>query len=296
MTASIYSSSASPSQAHAVVYWWPLIEGLVAISHFTSVVQPNVRVEIRPDDEELVLTAMAPRLIARVCVPLQHAEIFEEAGSSFELPPSQVADLKQRLKTKRRENVDVDDQPILGIVVTDEALSWFDETGLGLSLPMIAHRRAQADVPMGLATVVDNAFDIPQTQDLFLEQWQMKKLTAAAKGLGGHARFRPLEVTNDFQASKALITAGPLAALAVVGLKDVGLEEPEPEAAHDHRDNYLNLAIEAPSEVIDGDVVDAEVVDEVEDVAVDGQQVEPEDERSTPRLSIVRANPPEGFA
>ncbi|MGV0391504.1 hypothetical protein [Corynebacterium phoceense] len=208
----------TPHQARstAVVYLWGFINAIRAATVFTGDANPKIRIEFIPERDQVVVTAMTAGQLAAVTADASWIELSTEEDAYIELTGPQVKELRTLFPFRAIKDIDLEDQPILAIELTEFRVFFYDATGLDLHLYRHQVPRNELEVPPSVAKIITAAEDKPRVTSGILEPRMMKNIFTACAIVKEHPDFHFLVTEDKWVTTKALTHAGPLRDLSTV--------------------------------------------------------------------------------
>lgn len=147
---------------------------------------PGVRVDVNPDDLCIEVSARVKNHITATRSEVAWCRIVDEQRDlAFELSVKQVRDLLQVFKNyNKRSAGEEESAPQIGIHLTENEITWHDETGLGLSVHLYSCSRVSLDTPSLFHAIDTVAESVVAEMAVNVSVDQLGELYRVAKSMG----------------------------------------------------------------------------------------------------------------
>ncbi|WP_257202302.1 hypothetical protein [Corynebacterium cystitidis] len=271
---------AKKKESIVVAHAADMLDALEAAVVFTDRVHyPGVRVDVDDTNNLMTVSSAVVNQIAAVTLEVEWADLITREDVAFDLSIKQVRDVLQVFKNHRKRPADEDEeQPLIGVHLTAEEITWYDESGIGLKIWMLGQQRQRLDMPSYGARIDDLMTQFIQKDRHKVTTDQLQRIIKACKAVGYEPLFTTLDPgdrdVDEPERHSTGVTAGPL--------------------------QIISSVTEEPSEIVDqGEEVELAFNDDPSDDVEkrdNPQDTDTSEDTGKTNLRIVKADPNQGLA
>lgn len=207
-------AKADPLETRIVVHAWDFLEALkIAVLFTKRDMHPGVRIDLDDETPDFHVTAVVTNQLVEVVGQLEFVKLAQGVSDQdlgFELSIKDVRDVLQVFKNWNRKALEDDEPvPLIGIGLTEDHVAFYDETGLGLSIWLLAVERKQLSMSPELWRRIEHQSTLEYHESsLQMTHEQAELLSRAAKIMGKALEVHAIEAESG--TFRSVVSCGPM--------------------------------------------------------------------------------------
>ncbi|MEJ6013801.1 hypothetical protein WG936_08130 [Corynebacterium sp. H127] len=195
---------------------------------------PGIRLDLDEAAGEIEVTAVVKNHVMVMPVDADWISLIDpDRDAGFELTIKQIRDVLQVFKNfNKRPKGEDEEPPQVGISLTEEEISFIDESGIGLNIPLYSCERKDLEMSRSLASTIDETVQTQaRVQRVELAPEQLERMTRVGKILGQAPAFEGVDVSERVEQTgvpmhRTLITCQDMLSIATYYPSGAPQEEP----------------------------------------------------------------------